>query len=360
MEYYMRKWTVLFLSILATAQVEAAAVEVIGTIPVVISSDKLNTSTLKQVKEQQTVFVQKIRLSPEAQKILKERLENLSIDRSEHAISAANNIPDKVNLGMNATPVLDQGVHGSCVTFAMTGALDAVLGKGDYISQLCSLELGDYLQRQGKIEYSGWDGSFGSIVLNQLQDYGIVSKAYQNEFGCAGVKKYPVNNEKNTGKPMSISEYSANSSALSEFATWETLVDVEESFSRNHNPIALLRAVKKNLREGKRITFGMLLDESFGHAGALGTLQKSFDTWVLTPEIIKNAKDGKIQAGHEMIIIGYDDKAEVRTKNGKISKGVFILRNSWGKEVGHGGNFYISYEYFKALSNEAQVIIPSV
>ena len=353
----MSKWMAFILSIFVSAQVGAAALELIGTIPVVISSDNLNKSNLKQ-QELQTVFVQKIRLSTDAQKVLKERFEELSSDLSEQAVSLANNVPEQVNLGMNATPVLDQGVHGSCVTFAMTGALNAVLGKGDYISQLCSLELGDYLQRHGRTEYSGWNGSFGTVVLNQLQDYGIVSKAYQKEFGCAGVKTYPLNNEKNTGKPMPISEYSANATALSDFATWETLVDVEQAFTKNHNPVALLRAVKKNLREGKRIAFGMLLDESLGHAGALGTNQKGFDTWVLTPEIIKNAKNGKIQAGHEMIIIGYDDKAVVRTKNGKISKGVFILRNSWGKEVGDGGNFYISYGYFKALSNEAQVINP--
>ena len=120
------------------------------------------------------------------------------------------NVPVKVNLGMNATPVLDQGAHRECVTFAMTAALDAVLGKGDYISQLCSLELGDYLQRHGHTQYSGWDGSFGTVVLNQLQDYGIVPKSYEQEYGCAGIKRYPSTNEKNIGRPMPVREYSAN------------------------------------------------------------------------------------------------------------------------------------------------------
>ena len=86
--------------------------------------------------------------------------------------------------------------------------------------------------------------------------------------------------------------------------------------------------------------------------------QKHFDTWILTPKIIKNAKNGGLKAGHEMVIIGYDDQAVVQAPNGQMSRGVFILRNSWGKQVGDGGNFYISYGYFKAFSNEAQVIIP--
>ena len=157
---------------------------------------------------------------------------------------------------------------------------------------------------------------------------------------------------------MSIIEYSAVALPLAKFASWETLVDVEGAFSKNHNPTALLRSVKKNLREGKRVTFGMLLDDSQGDVGALGTYKTLYDTWVLTPEVIKNAKKGGLRASHEMIIIGYDDLAEVVTKKGEKSKGVFILRNSWGKEVGDGGNFYVSYEYFKAFSNEAQVIIP--
>lgn len=42
-----------------------------------------------------------------------------------------------VELGMNSVPVLDQGSYGTCVTFATTAAMDAVLGLGDYISQQC-------------------------------------------------------------------------------------------------------------------------------------------------------------------------------------------------------------------------------
>jgi hypothetical protein len=225
---------------------------------------------------------------------------------------------------------------------------------------LCSLELGDYLKQQGLTQYSGWNGSFGIIVLNQLNDYGIVTKSYQQKHGCSGVKKYPLTNEKNTGTPMTINEYTSNSKRLSKFATWETLVDIEEAFTKNHNPVALMSAVKKNLREGKRITFGMLLDDSQGNAGALGSYKKSFDTWVLTPEIIKNAKEKGLRSGHEMVIIGYDDQAEARTKKGQVSKGILILRNSWGNQAGDAGNFYISYDYFKAFSNEAQVIIPTI
>ena len=355
----MSKWTA-FISVLAiflSEQLCAGAVELVGNIPVIISVDEVNKHILNG---QQTVYVQEIRLSQSAQEVLKERLDNLSLEEwADLSSLTSNNAPAQINLGMNGTPVLDQGAHGSCVTFAMTGALDAIVGRGDYISQLCSLELGAYLKQQGKSEYSGWSGSFGTVVLDQLQEYGIVTKSYQHQFGCAGVKRYPVSDAKNTGQPMSISEYSSTSLPMGKIASWESIVDIEQAFTRNHNPTTYLREVKKHLREGKRIAFGIMLDVNQGQAGAVGTYQKNFDSWVLTPEIVTKAKKGKLKGGHEMIIIGYDDQAVVHSKNGQTSKGVFILRNSWGKQAGDKGNFYISYAYFKALSNEAQVIIPA-
>jgi C1A family cysteine protease len=42
-------------------------------------------------------------------------------------------LPSSVNLGMNNVPVLDQGRHGTCATFATTAAVDAALGQGDYV-----------------------------------------------------------------------------------------------------------------------------------------------------------------------------------------------------------------------------------
>ena len=349
----MNKWNISVLSIALSCSVHAQSIEFIGTIPLAISaSDDLHRSFSKT----QIVYVQNVRLSEDAQRVLKDRLDRIPGDLGVQAESDPL-LPSSINLGMNNTPVLDQGAHGSCVTFAITGAFDAVLGKGDYISQLCSLELGAYLQKHRRAAYSGWDGSTGPDVLEQLNSYGIVTKSYQLDYGCAGVKRYPLTNEKNTGNPMSISEYTANSLALS-FAGWEVLADAEDVFSDDFNPVSLLRAVKKNLREGRRVTFGMLLDDSVGEAGAVAKFKKNYDTWVLTPAIVKKIKKGGLKAGHEMIIIGYDDQAQAWTNDGTVSKGLFIIRNSWGKQAGDGGNFYISYDYFKALCDEAQAIVP--
>ena len=61
-------------------------------------------------------------------------------------------------------------------------------------------------------------------------------------------------------------------------------------------------------------------------------------------------------AFHEMVITGYDDKAIATDKQGRTYQGLLTMRNSWGSDAGDNGNFYMSYDYFKALMIEVQRI----
>ena len=355
----MRKPVFFFFGCVLSYAVQAEPVEFVGYKSITISTSP-NTHNKNQITPKtKTISVQKISLSPEAKLALKDRIDELQVNAGQQSRDKTlAPVPSIVNLGMNGTPVLDQGQHGSCVTFALTGTLNAIIGKGNYISQLCSLELGSYLVSIKKIKYSGWNGSWGSVVLNQLNTYGIFPLSIQVTSGCAGVKQYPLNNAKDTGKPMTISQYMAYSKPLSNYASWIVLADPNSAFTSNFNPTTLLNNVKSQLRSGRRISFGMLLDDTQGDAGALGTSKKRYDSWVLTPSITAKAKKGLLNAGHELIIIGYNDAAIARTADGKISTGMLILRNSWGPYVGDGGNYYMSYEYFKALADEAYAIVP--
>lgn len=350
----MGKWGIASLGLLFSSFLQAQPVAVVGVIPVKIST---TDNYGRAVAASKTIVLQKIQLSPDAKRLLKSRIIALEAKAGQPP-SRAVAAPVRINLGMNGTPVLDQGAHGTCVTFANTGAIDAVIGKGDYVSQLCSLELGTYLVQKRLAYLSGWDGSWGTAVLGQLSKYGIFPKSYQLTYGCAGVKAYPLYTASNRGKPMSIAEYTANSKPLSYYASWVVLASANDTFSPNFNPALLLSKVKQYLVSGKRVTFGVLLDETQGSAGAVGTYKKRYDTWVLNPTIIAKAKNGTLRSGHEMIIIGYDDLAVVRNSNGTLSRGLLILRNSWGVRAGDGGNYYMSYDYFKSLCDEATAIIP--
>ncbi|MDI1353262.1 MAG: C1 family peptidase [bacterium] len=291
-------------------------------------------------------------LSVQAQHFLRQQLADYPKNKV-YSSSYANELPRKINLGMELTPVLNQGRHGSCVTFAVTAAIDAVLGAGDYISQLCSLELGGYLAIHDKMGASGWDGTYGAWVIQQINEYGIISQNYQKMHGCAGVYEYPVAEETNQGQLMSENDFLAHSIPIANLIEWNTLLQDEEAFSSKTNTDQLIPQIKEELAKGNRLAMAMLLDVDQGHAGALGSYHAANDTWMLTQEIITDAMSGSISAGHELVIIGYDDDAEVKNEAGITNKGLFTLRNSWSKLAGDQGNYYVSYDYLKFLVTEA-------
>lgn len=115
--------------------------------------------------------------------------------------------------------------------------------------------------------------------------------------------------------------------------------------------------IKKTLNEKDRVTVSvLLLDRDLGIAGAVGTKNSNYDTWVLTPEMARTLHLRSQFAGHEMVITGYDDNAIAVDENGREHKGLFTVRNSWGEQYGDKGNFYMSYDYFKVLVFDAHRI----
>lgn len=213
---------------------------------------------------------------------------------------------------------------------------------------------------------SGWEGTTGTFVINQLHQFGIVSKETQRKTGCAGVKEYPVDDYTNTGKPMSLEEYNQKSEGLinrKKFFYWESMLTIFQRFfwdPTQSEDEKFLREVKKSLviklneTQPARLTFATLLPVDHCSAGACATFNAKHDTWALT-DAIKN-DNSPMFGGHQMIITGYDDTAVVTDNAGKKHTGVLILRNSWGDNVGDKGNYYMTYEFFKHYVMEVQKI----
>ncbi|MCL9684768.1 C1 family peptidase [Legionella maioricensis] len=335
---------------LSSSLVCASQVTLKGEVDVHITPNK-QTGGVQQLKFR----LPKYELSASAKSYLHDQLAQYP-KNSINSAAFSSELPSKVKVGMQLTPVLDQGYHGSCVTFAVTAALDAALGAGDYISQLCNLELGSYLAIHDKINASGWNGSSAPWVLQQISDYGIISQNYQKLNGCAGVRQYPLHNETDEGTPMAESEFLAHSIPLSNLISWEALLSDEESLSSQVNMNQVIYQIKEELAKGNRLNVGMLLDINYGDAGAVGTNRAFNDTWMLTPEIVTDAMNGDIYAGHELVITGYDDNLEVTDNNGHINRGVFTLRNSWSRLAGDSGDYYVSYDYLRFLALEVMAI----
>ena len=334
-------------------QVFAAQVKVTGSIPTVVEQSGSITHGRQLLKAQpKVVMLQKVALSSLAKKQIA-KWANQSLQHPTYQ----NQTGENVQLGMGNVPVLDQGAHGSCVTFANSGAIDAALNAGDYVSELCSLALGKQLAKEDPNYPDGWNGSWGPIVLAQMMEYGVVSMDNQHNYSCGGLKEYPVFDPFETGHAMSVNSYKNLSESLENRVEWQPLLNVDEAFDASkYSPEQVLEQVKQSLRDGNRVSFGVLLDVDQGHNGALGSHKARYDTWMLTPEIAEDAEYGEIQAGHEMVITGFDDDAVVTAPDGTSNKGLLTLRNSWGTFSGDHGNYYMSYDHFKSLTLEAQIV----
>jgi hypothetical protein len=142
--------------------------------------------------------------------------------------------------------------------------------------------------------------------------------------------------------------------------SFNTLSTHADAFSdKDMAATGTLLKIKQALNNGHRVTFGTLLDVSIGHNGAVGTYKVRNDTWMVTPQVRQDAKNGSIEAGHEMIITGYDDNAVAVGPDGSKQVGILTLRNSWGSDAGDNGNYYLTYAHFRLLADESYEIIPA-
>lgn len=336
-----------------TTQTFAQDIQVVGKLQSGVPQPK-QTFQANAITLPKSVTVMKIQLSEHGWSQLQEKTE---AEISHHSEPSSEKISGGVQLGMNNVPVMDQGPHSTCVVFAHTAAISAALNKGDYFSELCQLQLGSYLEKNA-YTLSGWNGSFGPMVLNQMQVFGVVTKETQRKLGCGGYTEYPTYHSEEPKLELSPTDYHLMSNPLPDQIGWSAILDAYHVFIDQVDPENTLTEVKKSLNAGDRLTFGILLFRlDQGIAGAVGKHTATNDSWVLTPEIIQSieSQDSEV-GGHEMIITGYDDNAIAVDPHGQIHKGLLTLRNSWGEKLGDKGNFYMSYDYFKALAIEVQRI----
>ncbi|MCC5791038.1 MAG: C1 family peptidase [Legionellaceae bacterium] len=344
-------------ALFVSTQVYAQGIQIVGTFKQEITANHslYYARTLKPEPKKSAVRLLKLELSPNKQALLQKQLQkSLSPPSMAHKqFSTPQKLPENIQLGMNHVPVLDQGAHGTCVTFAVTAAYDAALRFGDGISQLCQLQLGNYLSANGYTP-SGWDGSFGHLILSQMDHFGYVDKAQEAAHGCGGMTEYPLEDENDPASSMTLEDFHQLSTPIdSETVTWSSILNVNDAFEDYHAD-QIVFDIKTALSKNERVVFGVLLGAlEQGFLGAVGTYHQHQDSWILSPDLLRAIVLSPFMGGHEMIITGYDDNAIAYDDDGNAYKGLFTLRNSWGEDVGDQGNFYMSYDYLKTLIWEA-------
>lgn len=296
------------------------------------------------LKPSKTIRLNRITLTPEGEEQLQQKAELIADYCNTHSLwsqpSYVLAADVDVDLTMNNVPVLDQGEHGSCVTFATTAALNAIKDSGDFISQQCLLELGNTFEALKSsvtpnglnCNYSGWDGIDYQCVFQRIHNHGVVPKTV-----CP--HGYPLEQSSSLiDEKLSIYEYTQMSDNLwsKDFVT-----------RRLHNPNSTLD-VKRALNSGHRVLIGTRLNAAKAR-DAIGypINGKKTGLWALPSdsysfeEFINDIKNGAA-ADHALLITGYSDK-----------KQVFKIRNSWGDNVGDNGDYYMTYSYYQLMNEEA-------
>jgi len=102
------------------------------------------------------------------------------------------------------------------------------------------------------------------------------------------------------------------------------------------SPDVLLNRIKTNLLAGLPSMFGFTVYTSIAQAdGNAGKIP--FPT-----------AGEKIEGGHAIVAVGYDDSMKISNTNNKRggeTTGAFLIRNSWGSGWGDGGYGWLPYDY---------------
>jgi hypothetical protein len=239
----------------------------------------------------------------------------------KNGITPFTNSAYSIDLGMGSVPVLDQGAHGTPLTFSSVTALAAKLKQGDLMDLQCSFALTNLFNDRNILNNYNSPGQ----IIDLFKKYGIVHKndcfghIYPDPSQIVTLKKYLTRSDKNYSSQMTY-HYSEKANADLVKATLKAgyRVVISTALADNSDPISVNGFNVKIKGTTKNYDGGLWACKQPGNSSNYCVDQN---------------------AGHEVVVIGFDDKQQL-----------FKIRNSWGIDVGEKGNYYMTYSFFNAMA----------
>lgn len=234
----------------------------------------------------------------------------------------ARSAPSSVDLREWCSPVEDQGQLGSCTAHAGVGVIEYYERKSFRRHQDAS-RLFLYKVTRNLMKMKGDTGAYLRTTMGAMVLFGVPPETY-----------WPYHDEQDEfdkEPPAFCYAFAQNYQTLKYFRHDPTGTKAEE----------VLKKVKEYLASGHPAMFGFTVYNSIEQADTTGKIP------------FPSPKE-KIEGGHAVMAVGYDDKMVIENKYGRIkTTGALLIRNSWGKGWGEKGYGYLPYDYvLKGLAED--------
>lgn len=226
----------------------------------------------------------------------------------------AKKLPAAVDLKEWCSPIEDQGRIGSCTAQAGTGIIEYYERKA-FGRHLEASRLFLYKVTRNMMKMKGDTGAYLRKTMGAMVLFGVPPEEY-----------WPYSDDEkrfDREPPAFCYAFAQNYQAVKYFRHDTPRTKPEEALNR----------VKTYLGKGHPAMFGFTVYNSIEQAEKNGQIP------------FPSPKE-RIEGGHAVATVGYDDKVKIRNRYGKVeTTGALLIRNSWGKGWGEEGYGWLPYEY---------------